>query len=199
VCLRAHFRFTKGFTKEIAKVKRFLTAIFLTSDMTIIPTTGAITLRIPVAADGSALHDLIRRCPPLDENSVYCNLLQCTHFAGTSVAAEAQGKLAGFISGYLVPAKADTLFVWQVAIDPAFRGQGLATRMLNEILERPACAEVTRLETTITESNRASWSLFEGLARKLQAELKSTLLFDKSAHFNGKHESERLVQIGPIS
>jgi L-2,4-diaminobutyric acid acetyltransferase len=130
---------------------------------------------------------------------MYCNLLQCTHFAGTSVAADAQGKLAGFISGYLVPSKADTLFIWQVAIDPQFRGQGLATRMLNEILARPACASVTYLETTITASNRASWSLFEGLARKLQAELRSTLHFDRSAHFAGGHESERLVQIGPIA
>jgi L-2,4-diaminobutyric acid acetyltransferase len=154
---------------------------------------------MPTAADGSALNSLISNCPPLDGNSVYCNLLQCTHFADTSVAADAQGKLAGFISGYLVPSQPNTLFVWQVAIDPAFRGQGLATRMLNEILARPACAQIQYLETTITASNRASWSLFEGLARKLHAELDSMPHFDKSIHFNGKHESESLVRIGPIA
>ena len=163
------------------------------------PTTDALALRMPSAADGFALNRLVSNCPPLDGNSVYCNLLQCTHFAGTSVAAEVQGKLAGFISGYLVPARADTLFVWQVAIDPAFRGQGLATRMLSELLARPACAQVLYLETTVTETNRASWSLFEGLARKMKVELKSTLHFDKSAHFRGEHESECLIRIGPFA
>ncbi len=160
---------------------------------------SALTLRMPRAADGFALHSLIANCPPLDGNSVYCNLLQCTHFADTSVALEAEGKLAGFISAYLVPPKRDTLFVWQVAIDPAFRAQGLATRMLDELLARPACAHVTYLETTITDSNRASWYLFEGLARKLRAELTSSPHFDRSRHFQGGHESERLVRIGPIT
>lgn len=159
----------------------------------------AVLLRVPVAHDGHALHGLISRSPPLDGNSVYCNLLQCTHFAQTSVAAEAQGKLGGFISGYLVPLSPDTLFIWQVAIDPAFRGQGLATRMLNEILARPVCAQVKWLETTITESNRASWALFESFARKRRAQFSSTLHFEKSAHFNGEHESERLVRIGPVA
>lgn len=167
--------------------------------MTTTTASSAITLRMPAAADGPVLHSLIRNCAPLDGNSVYCNLLQCTHFAKTSVAADAQGKLAGFISGYLVPSKTDTLFIWQVAVNADFRGHGLATRMINEILARPACAKITYLETTITESNRASWFLFEGLAKKLKAEITSTLHFEKSAHFDGEHESERLVRIGPIA
>lgn len=158
-----------------------------------------ITLRVPAATDGHALHSLIRNCPPLDGNSVYCNLLQCTHFAETSVAAEARDKLVGFISAYLIPANPNTLFIWQVAIDSAFRGQGLATRMLNELLARPACAELTYLETTITASNTGSWSLFEALARKLQAKLNSSAFFDESTHFNAEHESEILVRIGPIA
>ena len=36
-----------------------------------------IILRAPRADDGSAVNELIERCKPLDENSVYCNLLQC--------------------------------------------------------------------------------------------------------------------------
>src|SRR5690606_15860277 len=71
----------------------------------------AIRLRRPRAADGAALFDLIAACPPLDLNSRYCNLLHCTHFADTSVAAERDGVLVGFISGYLPPRRSDTLFV----------------------------------------------------------------------------------------
>lgn len=163
------------------------------------PAAGALLLRMPVAADGSALNSLVSQCPPLDANSVYCNLLQCTHFAGTSIAADAQGTLAGFISGYLVPASSDTLFVWQVAVAPEFRGQGLATRMLHALLSRPACARVRYIETTVTDANQASLALFRAFARKRKVQLTSTLHFDKALHFNGRHDSERLLRIGPLA
>ncbi|WP_346837477.1 diaminobutyrate acetyltransferase [Microbulbifer sp. SAOS-129_SWC] len=156
-------------------------------------------LRRPVSEDGADVHRLISQCPPLDENSIYCNLLQASHFADTSVAAEIDGALAGFVSGYLVPERPDTLFVWQVAVAEAGRGQGLAGRMIREILSRPACAAVRYLETTITPDNEASWALFRGLARRLGAECGDSVMFDRERHFQGRHDSEMLLRIGPFS
>src|SRR5690554_7291512 len=70
------------------------------------------SLRRPRATDGYALNQLVKRCPPLDTNSVYCNLLQCSDFSATGIAAEdSQGELVGFISGYRPPSRPDTLFV----------------------------------------------------------------------------------------
>lgn len=157
-----------------------------------------ITLRTPEHRDGAALHRLVAECPPLDENSLYCNLLQTTHFADTCVAAEQAGHLVGFISAYLVPGRPDTLFVWQVAVGARARGQGLATRMLDDLLRRPGCRGVTHLETTVTESNDASWALFEGFARKHGAPLLRSTLFDRKRDFEGIHESEILARIGPL-
>ena len=81
-------------------------------------------LRQPTATDGANLFELVAQCPPLDGNSMYCNLLQCSHFADTSVAAETDGELVGFISAYRVPERRDTLFVWQVAVGASARGRG---------------------------------------------------------------------------
>ncbi|MFC4878185.1 diaminobutyrate acetyltransferase [Microbulbifer halophilus] len=156
-------------------------------------------LRRPVSEDGADVHRLISRCPPLDENSIYCNLLQTSHFADTSVCAEVDGELAGFVSGYLIPERPDTLFIWQVAVAEAGRGQGLAGRMIREILRRPACAQVRYLETTITPDNEASWALFRGLARKLDTSCAESVMFDRERHFHGHHDSEMLLRIGPFS
>jgi len=71
-----------------------------------------LNFRQPTAEDGYPLNQLVANSPPLDPNSVYCNLLQCTHFAETSVAVEESGQLVGFISAYIPPAKLDTVFVW---------------------------------------------------------------------------------------
>ncbi|WP_236250571.1 diaminobutyrate acetyltransferase [Microbulbifer sp. ALW1] len=164
------------------------------------PEQGAqVLLRRPVSEDGAAVHQLIGACPPLDTNSLYCNLLQASHFSATSVAAELDGELVGFISGYRIPERPDTLFVWQVAVAEAGRGMGLAGRMLREILGRPACGAVTHLETTITPDNDASWALFRSLARKLDAGCVDSVMFDRERHFKGAHDSEMLLRIGPFT
>ncbi|MDG9669799.1 diaminobutyrate acetyltransferase [Hahella sp. CR1] len=161
-----------------------------------------IILRTPTAEDGPSVHQLISRCPPLDENSVYCNLLQCTHWANTCVIATSvdeseKQKPGGFISGYLLPEDANTLFIWQVAVDRTMRGKGLAGQMLRAILARDACRNVSHLQTTINPSNQASWKLFEKLAQYLGADMQRRTLFDAS-QFTDDHEEEVLLTIGPF-
>jgi len=163
----------------------------------------AILLRAPNADDAARLHRLVAECPPLDPNSLYCNLLHCTHFSDTSVAAvrqdgQGQQKLVGFISGYIPPAQPDTLFVWQVAVAQEARGERLAARMLDSILERPVCREVRYVDTTITPGNEASWGLFQSWARRHGAPTSSKLHFERERHFQGRHDDEHLMRIGPF-
>ncbi|HKK56293.1 diaminobutyrate acetyltransferase [Marinobacter sp.] len=159
----------------------------------------AIVLRPPVKDDGYRLHQLVAECPPLDPNSIYCNLLQCSHFAETGVAAEKAGDMVGFISGYIPPGQPETVFVWQVAVHEKGRGAGLAKRMLKYIVARDACRNVTHMETTITGDNEASWALFRSFARDMGAEVTYHEHFEKEAHFGGHHDSEFLLRIGPFT
>ncbi|MCR9187055.1 MAG: diaminobutyrate acetyltransferase [Halieaceae bacterium] len=157
-----------------------------------------LTLRPPTAVDGMAVHSLIAACPPLDTNSAYCNLIQCSHFASTSVLAEAEGEVAGFISGHRIPERPDTLFIWQVAVGESGRGQGLAGRMLDAIVDRAGNEWIQYMETTITEDNAASWGLFQGFATRRGATLEREVWFDRDAHFKGSHDSEIRARIGPL-
>ncbi len=157
-----------------------------------------ISIRRPIAEDGSRLFNLIAQCPPLDTNSRYCNLLQCCHFSDTSAAAERDGHLVGFASGYLIPKHPDTLFIWQVAVSESARGEGLASRMIDQILRRSQCQSVRWIETTVTPDNKASKALFQSLADKLGTRLHQSLMFDRQRHFQGSHESEMLFRLGPF-
>lgn len=161
--------------------------------------TTAINLRKPVKDDGFRLNQLVAECPPLDPNSIYCNLLQCSHFADTAVAAEKDGDLVGFISGYIPPQQPETVFVWQVAVHEKGRGQGLAKRMLKAIVAQQNQNHVTHMETTITADNDASWALFRSFARDMGAELSYEEHFTKAVHFGGQHDSEFLLRIGPFT
>ncbi len=151
-----------------------------------------------MATDGPAITALIAACPPLDGNSAYCNLLQCSDFADTCIVAEHAGAIVGWVSGYRSPAARENFFIWQVAVAPDARGQGLAQRMIDALLARPAAASAVYLTTTITNDNRASWALFEGLARVWQAPFTKSVRFDQDIHFAGAHATEWQVRIGPL-
>lgn len=159
-----------------------------------------IDLKKPNAADGMAVNQLVASCPPLDTNSAYCNLLQASHFSDTSVAAHSDAHgLVGFVSGYVIPNQPDTLFIWQVAVSEKARGQGLAKKMVLSLLKREACSGVSFINTSITQTNEGSWALFRRLADQLKAPLNESIMFDEQAHFNGQHDTEHLVRIGPFS
>jgi L-2,4-diaminobutyric acid acetyltransferase len=156
------------------------------------------TLRHPVPQDGPRITRLIAECPPLDRNSPYCNLLQCSDFAETCVVAELDGAVVGWISAYRPPARSDHLFVWQVAVSDKARGTGLAGRMLDSLLTLPAARGATALVTTITQDNPASWALFEAFARRHAAQLDRAPRFERDAHFGGAHETEWEARIAPL-
>ncbi|MDV7145332.1 diaminobutyrate acetyltransferase [Tropicimonas sp. TH_r6] len=152
-------------------------------------------LRRPRAEDGAAIWKLIRDCAPLDENSMYCNLLQCDHFAETCVLAELDGEAVGWVSAYVMPNDPETLFVWQVAVSETMRGAGLGALMLQAILGRAACDGVRRLQTTITCENEASWALFRKFARLQDTTLNVQPYFTQALHFENRQKTENLVTI----
>lgn len=157
-----------------------------------------IRFRAPCPEDGPRVHQLIAACPPLDGNSLYCNLLQCSDFGDTCVVAEREAKLVGWVSGYRLPREPGTLFVWQVAVAADCRGQGLAGRMIRHLIERPAAGPCTRIRTTVTADNAASRRMFEQLAASLDAGLATSPLFERERHLDGRHATEHQIVIGPF-
>lgn len=153
------------------------------------------SLRRPRASDGAAIWKLVRACRPLDENSMYCNLIQCDHFADTCVLAEVHGDVVGWISAYVMPNDPETLFVWQVAVSEQMRGAGLGALMLKAILGRDACKGVRRLQTTITSENEASWALFRKFGRLQGTTLDVQPYYTQALHFQNRHKTENLVTI----
>jgi len=157
-----------------------------------------IELRTPVSQDGASVHNLIRKSAFLDDNSLYCYLAICTHFAQTSVIATMGRDIVGVVTAYIPPDQPDTLFVWQVAVDTAAQKQGLAGRMLRHILQRDTCTQLRYVETTVTRDNVASRAMFDSLARKYSCDIEESVMFDRQTHFLNLHDTEYRLRIGPI-
>lgn len=147
----------------------------------------------PRLEDGRHLWRIARDSKTLDLNSPYSYVLWCRDFAATSVVARADGEIRGFVTGFDRPERPGTLFVWQVAVDAAWRGRALAGRMLANLADRG----FRYVEATVTPDNTASDRLFAAFARDRGAELRRTPLMDGDL-FPGDHEPERLYRIGPL-
>lgn len=159
---------------------------------------GAPVLRRPVVADGPGVWHMVRGSS-LDTNSPYAYFMMFRYFPDTCVVAEHGGHVVGFMTGFRPPAAPDTLFVWQIGVAPAARGQGLAGALLDEVLGRPEQAQVRWLEATVAHSNAASLKLFHGLAGRLGAAVTESPCFPEQLFPSDVHEAEMLLRIGPFA
>ncbi|MEU0672386.1 diaminobutyrate acetyltransferase [Streptomyces sp. NPDC006172] len=155
----------------------------------------------PTVADGAALWRIAKDSGTLDLNSSYSYLLWCRDFAGTSAVARAEdGTPVGFITGYARPEDPHTLLVWQVAVDAAYRGRGLAAALLDGLVSRVTAERpVTALETTISPGNTASERLFTSFAARHGADVTREVLFGADQFPDGPHDPEVLYRIGPLA
>jgi L-2,4-diaminobutyric acid acetyltransferase len=139
---------------------------------------------------------LLGQLPELERNTCYAYVLLCSDFAATCVVAERGGELAGFVAGYVPPARLDEVFVWQVGVAPVARGQGVALRMLDHLVAHVPAARY--LTATVAPSNEASRRLFHAFARRHAVPCEVGAGYE-AALFAESHEPEERYRIGPLS
>jgi L-2,4-diaminobutyric acid acetyltransferase len=155
--------------------------------------------REPEKKDSPEIYSLVKNTPPLDLNSEYHYMIQCTYFRKHCIVVELQSRIAGFISAYIDPQRDKVLFIWQVAIHEDFRGKGLASAMILKLLNRECHKKIQFIETTVTPSNGASAALFNSLTQKLETQCITTDLYESDLFVNPGHETEVLYVIGPYN
>jgi L-2,4-diaminobutyric acid acetyltransferase len=162
---------------------------------------GSFVIGAPRVEDGGALWRIARDSEVLDLNSSYSYLLWCRDFAATSaVARDETGAPIGFVTGYVRPQEPEVLVVWQVAVDHAHRGRGIAGAMLDSLAARVARDEaISVVETTVAPDNTASEQMFAAFAARHDATVRREVLFAESLFPDGAHRPEVLHRIGPLT
>lgn len=161
-----------------------------------------LNLRPPQGDDAIGIRDIAEATEVLDLNSTYAYLLLATDFSATSIVAECDGDLHGFITGYHPPPRPDVLFVWQVAVAPSAQGTGLASAMIDDLVQRVRSDRGGRpitVEATVSPGNAASRAFFGAFARRHGVPLIERPHFDSELlAADGAHEDEPILRIGPI-
>ncbi|RSN54429.1 diaminobutyrate acetyltransferase [Amycolatopsis sp. WAC 04182] len=157
------------------------------------PTARQVTLRSPTVADAAAVHDLVRRSGRLDVNTRYAYLIWCRDFASTSLVAEHDGAILGFVTGYRPPRDPAVYFAWQSAVDQDRPIPGLAFAMMDEITRRVRAQGARIFETTVNPGNRAIIMLLRKLVAEYDGELEISELFG-TGELGAGHEVEMLYR-----
>jgi L-2,4-diaminobutyric acid acetyltransferase len=154
------------------------------------------TIRNLRLSDIKAVYSLlVANQPYVGLNSRYTYFLLAKDFSNTCVVAEYEGKIVGFSSGYMSPARSDTFFNWEIVVDKKYRGNKLQKKMLLHQIKQ---AGAKYFEGTVNPSNDVSKKNYLELAKFLDAKCEESLLFSEEDFENDGHEAEYLLRIGPI-
>jgi RimJ/RimL family protein N-acetyltransferase len=78
------------------------------------------------------------------------------NFAGTSLVAEDDGELVGFLVGFVSADRADEAYVHFVGVHPGRRGSGLGTSLHDRFAEQVAATGVRTIRCVTSTTNEAS-------------------------------------------
>lgn len=114
-------------------------------------------------------------------------------FSETSMIAEENGKVVGFITGFLLPGKDDPeLFIWQIGVPPEHQGKGIGPSMQIRLAEQ---LNVQRILTTIEGVNEQSQGAFWKLAGYMGSKLEPTGQVVSGEILGNGHDTEIYFEI----
>lgn len=129
----------------------------------------AITLRPAREHDAAAVTALAASCPPLDGYQLHQYSIFLRHFGDWCWVSDRDNEgethaLAGYVVAMPTTTSPDTVFLWEIAVDPALRGEGLAQQLVAQVETRAREGGFARVELTVDPTNAPSLRLFERLA-----------------------------------
>ncbi|RKT82534.1 Predicted acetyltransferase, GNAT superfamily [Saccharopolyspora antimicrobica] len=89
------------------------------------------------------------------------------HFAGTSLVAEQDGRMAGFLIGFGSADRAADAYIHFVGVDPELRRSGFARRLYGEFFAAAARAGRTRVHCVTSPANTGSIAFHRSMGFEL--------------------------------
>ncbi len=112
-------------------------------------------------SDFLEVHKFVLGCKPLELYPKHLYKIIFRYFGNTCYILKSDGKIIGFIMGFVSQRHKDTYFLWQIGIEPFSQGQSIGSKMLSELEKEIKNLSLKRIETTVDPQNIASKNLFK--------------------------------------
>ncbi len=115
--------------------------------------------------DVDEIRKFVKRSKPLDLHTVFAYWILFKYFDDTCFVLEEGGRIIGFVSGVISSKQPEILYLWQIGIDPAYRGRRHAEALIKKEVEIARVKGCRCLQVTIAPDNAPSYNTFSRFAR----------------------------------
>jgi L-2,4-diaminobutyric acid acetyltransferase len=122
--------------------------------------------------DLSKIRPLIKKCKPLGFHTLYTYWVLNYHFNDLFLISEEDSGINGIISGLLSGTKTKTAFIWQIGVDPDFRGRGISQMLIREFCKKALQLGAETIQLSIDPQNTASLNAFKKYAGSINKKLR---------------------------
>lgn len=154
-----------------------------------------IEVKHPILVESNRMWELAEKAG-LDVNSSYSYLMMTKFFNDRCFVIKDDDIVIGFVTGFIL--KDDVYFVWQIAIDPDYQGNGLSQKLLHDAVKILMTKhQIKFIQATVSPENKASMGLFKSIASSYNTFFAVKEGFTES-HFPDDKPEEKLIQVGPL-
>lgn len=150
-------------------------------------------IRKLAVSDSPDVQSLVADCPPLDVHTPYTYWTILSREPSFCFGSWKDDELVGAV---LAIPSGESVFVWQVGVRAASRGEGIARALLDGLLTAASQRSFTALEATVGPANAASRKLFRAFADAHSFELCESDEFAVEDANGQSVGDERLLHIG---
>lgn len=115
-------------------------------------------------ADVDAVRGFVNLSKPLDLHTPFTYWVLLKYFGDSCFVIEEDNRVIGFISGMASSREKGVFYIWQIGVDPLYRGKGCAGLLLEKISEAAGERHCHTLHVTIESDNTASIKAFTRFA-----------------------------------
>lgn len=116
------------------------------------------------------LHDLVGRIEGIVQHPTHFYKIMISYFGDSIIIVEDKEKLVGFLIGFVSQVVPEEFFIWQLGVDPEYRGQKIAKKIMEATLEAARQHNCRRIVATVETVNKPSQRLFESSGYKIVTE-----------------------------
>jgi L-2,4-diaminobutyric acid acetyltransferase len=147
-------------------------------------------------SDADILQTFVSKCPPLDPHTLFTYWVLARYQPTYGFAAQdLNGEVIGLLTAIASSNNDETVYVWQIGVAPAVRGNGLAQDLLHELNMAALQNRRRLLEVSIDSHNQESYRLFHAFARAQSAALEVVDVLELHDEHYSLTDSEFLYQI----
>jgi diaminobutyrate acetyltransferase len=107
------------------------------------------------------LHELVGRIENIVQHPPHFYKIMLRYFGDTIILAEEEGELTGFLLGFVSQTNPEEYFIWQLGVDPRYRGRKIAGKIMEETIKAAGEKGCRLVSATVEIVNIPSQRLFE--------------------------------------